>query len=265
MLTKLKNPHKRVKNRPPFNMENPAAAKEIILEHLEEMKLEPQVSDEEDENTGLLILKSANSWIELAASQRKPEMLFDEFWFEGELCILFADANLGKSILAVQIGNSISKGEPIGGFRLEAEKQMILYFDFELSAKQFQNRYSIDYQQPYMFDDNFIRIELNPDARPPEEKTFEEYLSHELEKSLIETNAKVLIIDNLTYLRTETEKAAVALPLMKELKTLKNKYVLSILALAHTPKRDLNKGHYAERFTGQQIIDEFYRFIVCDW
>lgn len=257
MLLKLKNPHKRVKNRPPFNLEDPAAAREIILEHLEEMKLEPQVSDEEDENTGLLILKSANSWIELAASQRKPEMLFDEFWFEGELCIMFADANLGKSILAVQIGNSISKGEPIGGFRLEAEKQMILYFDFELSAKQFQNRYSVDYQNPYLFDDNFIRIELNPDASPPEEKTFEEYLSLELEKSLVETNAKVLIIDNLTYLRTETEKAAIALPLMKELKTLKNKYILSILALAHTPKRDLTKAITQNDLQGSKSLMSF--------
>jgi hypothetical protein len=32
-------------------------------------------------------------------------MVFGTFWFEGELCILFADSNRGTSILAVQIGN----------------------------------------------------------------------------------------------------------------------------------------------------------------
>ena len=50
-----------------------------------------------------------------------------------------------------------------------------------------------------------------------------------------------MIIDNLTYLKNETEKAKDALPLMKHLKALKRKYGLSILALAHTPKRDATK------------------------
>ena len=71
--------------------------------------------------------------------------------------------------------------------------------------------------------------------------TFEEFLNESIEQSIILHDAKVLIIDNLTYLKTETEKAKDALPLMKELKALKNKYGLSILALAHTPKRDLSK------------------------
>jgi RecA-family ATPase len=99
-------------------------------------------------------------------------MLFSEFWFEGELCILFADTNLGKSILAVQIGNSISKGEQIRGFKLETPKQPILYFDFELSDKQFENRYSIKFEQHYSFDSNFIRVEINPDATIPESPNF---------------------------------------------------------------------------------------------
>ncbi|RYU96820.1 AAA family ATPase [Emticicia agri] len=244
MRKNSKNPH----NKKQSSEDHDASDEEIfknlgnrIKAHFEEILQQPEFSEEEDENTGLLIIKSANSWIELAANQPNPEMLFDEFWFEGELCILFADTNLGKSILAVQIGNSISKGEAIEGFRLEAKKQMMLYFDFELSAKQFQNRYSIDYQNPYPFDDNFKRIELNPDAIIPDKMSFEEFLSKELEKSIIETNAKVLIVDNLTYLKIETEKAGGALPLMQHLKALKSKYDLSLLVLAHTPKRDVTK------------------------
>ena len=38
---------------------------------------------------------------------------------------------------------------------------------------------------------------------------------------------KVLIIDNITYLKNETERAKDALPLMKLLKELKSKYNLS--------------------------------------
>jgi len=214
-------------------------------------------SNEAKESKGLFTVKTASRWIEQAKTRPIPQMLFGEFWFEGELCILFADTNLGKSILAVQIGNSISKGEQIRGFKLETPKQPILYFDFELSDKQFENRYSIKFEQHYSFDNNFIRVEINPDATIPENQTFEDYLNHSLERSITETGAKVLIIDNLTYLKNETEKAKDALPLMKHLKALKNKYGLSILALAHTPKRDLSKPITRNDLQGSKMLINF--------
>lgn len=210
------------------------------------------------DSADLLIAKPANGWIEQAKTQLKPRMLFDEFWFEGELCILFADANLGKSILAVQIGNSISKGEPIKGLRLGAEKQMMLYFDFELSYKQFESRYSVDYEDHYHFEDhNFQRVELNPEAVIPDNQSFEDFLSECLERKIVQLNARILIIDNLTYLKNETEKAGNAQPLMKHLKLLKTKYNLSILALAHTPKRDLTKPIERNDLQGSKSLMNF--------
>lgn len=206
---------------------------------------------------GLFTVMTANKWLDQAKTRPVPKMLFGEFWFEGELCILFADTNLGKSILAVQISNSISKGEHIPGFLLEATKQLVLYFDFELSDKQFENRYSLKFEQHYLFDDNFQRVEINPDAEIPTNQIFEDYLNHSLERSIIETGAKVLIIDNLTYLKSETEKAKDALPLMKHLKALKNKYGLSILALAHTPKRDLSKPITRNDLQGSKMLINF--------
>lgn len=213
--------------------------------------------NEAKESKGLFTVKTASRWIEQAKTRPIPQMLFGEFWFEGELCILFADTNLGKSILAVQIGNSISKGEQIRGFKLETPKQPILYFDFELSDKQFENRYSIKFEQHYNFDNNFIRVEINPDATIPEAQTFEDYLNHSLERVITETGAKVLIIDNLTYLKNETEKAKDALPLMKHLKALEKKYGLSILVLAHTPKRDLSKPITRNDLQGSKMLINF--------
>jgi RecA-family ATPase len=213
--------------------------------------------NEASENKGLFTVMPANKWIDIAKTRPIPQMLFGELWFESELCILFADTNLGKSILAVQIGNIISKGEQIPGFKLETPKQPILYFDFELSDKQFENRYSIQFEQHYNFDSNFIRVEINPDAVVPENQSFEDYLSYSLERSIKETGAKVLIIDNLTYLKNETEKAKDALPLMKHLKALKNKYGLSILALAHTPKRDLSKPISRNDLSGSKMLINF--------
>lgn len=208
-------------------------------------------------NLDFFTVQTANNWIEQAKNRPIPKMLFSEFWHEGEVCILFADTNLGKSILAVQIANSISRGVPIPGFRFEATPQIVLYFDFELTDKQFQNRYSIEYENPYQFNDNLLRVEINPNADIPEDQTFEEILNSSIEKAIIETGAKALIIDNLTYLRSETEKAKDALPLMKQLKSLKNKYNLSLLILAHTPKRDLTKPITRNDLQGSKMLINF--------
>jgi hypothetical protein len=219
-------------------------------------KFEEQ-SEKAKESKGLFTVKTANNWIKQAKNRPIPKMLFGEFWFESELCILFADTNLGKSILAVQIANSISNGEPIRGFNLETKKQKVLYYDFELSDKQFETRYSSDYTQHYQFDNNFFRVEIDPDALIPDGQTFEDYLNSSLERSIDETGARVIIIDNLTYLKNENEKAKDALPLMKRLKTLKSKYGLSMLVLAHTPKRDLSKPITRNDLSGSKMLMNF--------
>jgi hypothetical protein len=205
----------------------------------------------------LFIAMPANQWIARASTRPIPKMLFGQLWYEEELCILFADTNMGKSILAVQIGNSISNGNPINGFSLEATPQTILYFDFELSDKQFETRYSNNYTNPYHFAENFIRVEINPDADLPLNTDFEEFLNQSVERTVTDTGAKVLIIDNLTYLRSSTEAAKDALPLMKQLKALKKRHHLSILVLAHTPKRDLSKPITRNDLQGSKMLINF--------
>jgi len=209
-------------------------------------------------DSSLFVVHTASAWMEHSMTRPTPRMLFSEFWHEGELCILFADTNLGKSILAVQIGNSISRGEAIPGFRVDAPAQPILYFDFELSEKQFEARYSCAYTDHYPFNANFYRAEMNPDADMPEVPGgFEQMLNRSVEEAIINTGARVLIIDNLTYLKTETERAQHALPLMKHLKALKQRYDLSILALAHTPKRDASKPITKNDLQGSKMLMNF--------
>ncbi|WP_020599861.1 AAA family ATPase [Spirosoma panaciterrae] len=228
---------------------------DMLVEEISQQTTESQSANADQ--FGLFNVKPAHQWLEQANNRPIPKMLFGEMWHEGELCILFADTNLGKSILTVQIGDSISQGRAIPGSKLEAPKQPILYFDFELSDKQFEARYSVNYQQHYRFDRNFLRAEINPDCTLPESQTFEDYLNASLEQSIIQTGARVLIIDNLTYLRNETERAKDALPLMKHLKALKSRYGLSILALAHTPKRDLTKPLTRNDLQGSKMLINF--------
>lgn len=205
-----------------------------------------------------LNIKSVKEWIDEAKLRPIPRMLFSELWYENELCILFSDSNLGKSILAIQIGNSISKGMYIVGFKLETEEQKVLYFDFELTDKQLEKRYSNNYKDHYVFNDNFLRAEINTGQETPEKfKSFEDFLSHSIENKIVDSDIKVLIIDNITYLRNETEKSKDALTLMKMLNDFKKKYGLSILVLAHTPKRDKSKPLSKNDLSGSRMLMNF--------
>lgn len=225
---------------------------------LNELSLDIEKQSHHQNKLECFIAKPANQWIEEARLRPIPKMLFGELWYEGELCILFADTNTGKSILAVQIADSISKGEPICNFQLEVAPQKIVYFDFELSDKQFEKRCSNNYADHYSFSDNFIRAEINAEAQIPKEfKSFEEYLVHSIYKIIEINDAKVIIIDNLTYLKADNERAKDALSLMKELKAISKKCNISILVLAHTPKRDSSKSITKNDLAGSKMLINF--------
>lgn len=247
------------------------------LEHDPDFKINPRIDADiiraeadrllakmTTDDNGVFLLQKGNVWMQQARDLPEPTMLFDELWHEGELCILFADTNVGKSILAVQIADSISQGLPINGLRLEAPAQPVVYFDFELYSKQFEARYSRDYDHQYTFHENFYRAEIHPNMELPEGcNTFEDCLNRSLRNVIMNSKAKVLIIDNLTYLRTETERAKDALPLMKELKALKQQYNLSILTLAHTPKRDATKPLTRNDLQGSKMLINFCDSSFC--
>ena len=232
----------------------------MLKEHVLDIQ---QVATSDDLMIGLFKCKPAVDWLKEAKLTPMPKMLFSELWHEGELCILFSDSNIGKSILAVQIADSISNGNCIYGFKFHAQAQKVLYFDFELSPKQFELRYACEnktykcYENHYSFNPNFIRIEMNPECNTPTNMSDEEYISQSFEQVIVETQAKVIIVDNITYLKSETERAKDALPLIKHLKYLKNKYSLSILALAHTPKRDMTKPITQNDLGGSKMIYNF--------
>lgn len=206
---------------------------------------------------GLFCVKTGNAWIEESKLRPIPCRLFSEFWYENEICILFADTGVGKSILAVQIADSISRGCAIPGFYLGVPAQKVLYLDFELTDKQFEARYSEDYANHYRWNDNFLRVEINPDVEMPEGVPYERFLADSIDALICQYDAKILIVDNITFLREEMEKANNALPLMKELKALKNKHDLSLMILAHTPKRDLSSPITRNDLSGSKMLMNF--------
>lgn len=196
----------------------------------------------------ILTTKSANDWLEDASTKPPPVSLFENIWVENELCFLYGGTGLGKTILAVQIASEISK------------TKKVLYLDFELSDRQFYGRYSNGCKDRHRFPDNFMRSELNPDEADYQQagyNTAEDFIAASIENAIIKTGSSILVVDNITYIKTEMEKARDAAPLMKSLRAMKEKYGLSILCLGHTPKRDLTKPLTINDLMGSSTLMSF--------
>ncbi len=205
----------------------------------------------------LFTIENGNRWLELARREPEAKMLLGELWHQGELCMLFADTNIGKSVLAVQIGESIARGQTIAPFTCQTPPARVLYIDFELSKTQFGLRYSKD-EEDYRFSDNFFRAQYNFLPDPPPNVNENELLIASIEYKVNQAKATVLIIDNITCLRGGTENSAVALALMKSLKALKTDHNLSILVLAHTPKRrNATQPISADDLHGSKLLINF--------
>lgn len=216
--------------------------------------------NEKFKRTTLFKVGTATNYINEAATRERPKQLYGELWFEGELCILFADTGVGKSILAVNICHQISSGKSlIHNLQTELSRSKVLYFDFELSDKQFQIRYSDEQgNNSFRFDDNFLRVEIDSDADDiPEGISYEDYIIFGIDQIIQNYEPKAVIIDNITFLSTNNEKAKGALPLMKKLKRIKQKYNISMLILAHTPKRDFSKPLTRNDLAGSKMLINF--------
>ena len=184
----------------------------------------------------VLVVKPAAVWSAEAALKPVPRMLFDGLWYEGETAILFSSTNVGKSILSVQIAQSVASGVPVPGFALDAPAGPVLYLDCELSDKQFERRYSNEFRDHFPFHPDFHRAELNPDAVGVGD--WDAAVLAAIEETVKRDGFRRVIVDNITFIGRQTEKARDATPLMHALHRIKRTYGLSLLVNAHTPKRD---------------------------
>ena len=205
-----------------------------------------QLAENVPTQSGMFSVRTANRTIQEAANRPDPIPLWLTLWYQGEVCCLFADSNLGKSIYAVQIASSI------------AEKSKVLYFDFELSDKQFQLRYTNESTGTlHRFPANLYRVEIACDCQYPE-SGFEDAIIMGIERLAVEAECRILIIDNLSYLCMTSEKGEDAGRLMSRLMELKRKYGLSMLILAHTPKRQLNMPITQNDLAGSKKLYNFF-------
>lgn len=223
----------------------------------------PQAKEPSADNEPLLIgeITDHDEMERRKAGMAPARRLYGDLWYEGELCVLFADTNVGKSIMAVQVAYAIATGRErhIPDMALECEPHKVLYADFELSERQFYKRYTDGNGTLHPFGSNFHRFSIRHDdfteQSGPED--FSEQVLHDIELSIRDKGFRTVIIDNITYMANGTEKSADALPLMKRLIKMKTKYGVSMLVLAHTPKRSASLPLDRNDLQGSKMIINF--------
>ena len=210
-----------------------------VLEEFQNLEQELHTKE-----VGFFIVKTANDTLRDAAKRPNPIGLWGCLWYEGEMSCLFADSNLGKSILAVEVATNIAKS------------QKVAYFDFELSDKQFQLRYT-DYDgRLFVFPDNLFRVEIKPECLFA--KNFTDEIIKQISSFVNTENVKVIIIDNITFLNSATEKGDEAGDLMIKLKALQKERNISMLIIAHTPKRCMTNPITPNDLAGSRKLYNFF-------
>lgn len=226
-----------------FLEERQAAAEQQLIEE----KQAEVAQLEEEFSVDMFTIRSANETMRQAALMKEPTKLYDEFWYEDEMGCLFADSNVGKSVLAVQIANEIAK-----------KGMKVLYFDFELSDKQFECRYKDEQDgTPYQFPDKLYRVCMNNLRVCCKAEELADRIIENIESCVNETQAKVVIIDNLTWIINTGRSVQMAGELMKRLDALKREHGLSMLILAHTKKRNMSKAITQNDLGGSKMIFNF--------
>ncbi len=227
------------------DMSNPTSWQKASLIGAELQSAE-QTSTGVPTSVGMLSIKSANRTLTEASMTANPKQLYGEFWFEHEIGCLFADSNVGKSILAIQIAEDIAK-----------TGETVLYFDFELSEKQFQLRFTDEQGNLHHFPSTLYRVQPDMNLIASIDEPFEDALMRNIENVAVETKARILIIDNISILCMQMEKGEDSAALVQRLRTLKNKYGFSILIIAHTPKRNMSMPITQNDLAGSKKLFNF--------
>ncbi len=232
----------------------------------------PKPNEKRSGNRKVLKSQKLNEALEKASKQKPPKRLFGQLWWEKELAVVFATTNVGKTILGMQIAEALASGSNVFQentvFENECDPMKVLYLDYELSLSQIVNRYTeLNGENLYRFDDNLIRLEKNFEFEFKKGDSVEEFISEDIQSYIEEHKPQALIIDNLSVLRSGTESAKEALPLMHMLNNLKGKHGISILVVGHTPKKDaftpINITHLQGSAQISNALDGCFAIAMC--
>ena len=193
---------------------------------------------------GIMEVKSCNQWIADSKDTTDPKLYCNDLIVEGENTVVFASSNVGKSVFCTQMAEEI------------AREHKVLYIDCELSAKQFQMRYTNkETGSVHLFPDNFLRAEIDPEL----------IVGTDMEAAILQSIQQAandgithFFVDNITFLCNDSEKGQTAGEFMMKLIKLKRKYHLTLVVIAHTPKRDRRQPITQNDLAGSAKLINFF-------
>ena len=195
-------------------------------------------------------IRTGWDWLREAQLKPAPRDLWQDrgMVYENECTCIFSDTNVGKSVLAVQIGLDIAREQGCN----------VLYVDYELSERQFAARYMQG--QPLDMPDNFFRAQMSDIVSLTE---LEQNPVDRVMDAIAQTAAEVVIIDNVTWLACNTEQSDVAGELMMRLCEIKRRGSLTIIVIAHTPKRPQSQPITLNDIGGSKKIANFMDSVIA--
>ena len=128
-------------------------------------------STEEILDDDLFEVRPAGEWFKDLPAE-DPKMLFGDLWFEGEIAVMYGESSVGKSILAVQIADAVTRGTSIGPFENNSEPQAVVYLDLARSGEKFGLRYTSEPDENgdrtfYEFSEHLLRPNLKHNVHLP--------------------------------------------------------------------------------------------------
>ena len=200
-----------------------------VMTNMEKPRYTLRRKEEKSGNdTPFFKVRTANTRLEDSIRIQKPRRLFDCFVVEGEVTVLFAPTNVGKSVLALQIADAISQGKSEYGFESELTRgESVAYVDLENTDCQFAGRYS-----GHQFSDNLKILEVPTGV----EYTTEQLLTY-LKNFISAEKSKVIVFDNISFMGN-LQSANEAMAIIKALRELRDELGITILVVAHTNKKD---------------------------
>ena len=192
-------------------------------------------------------LRRAYDRIISGMSAGRPQMVFDEFWREGELALLFGESGVGKSLLAMQLARTLAAGGDIPWFRMDCAAGKTLYVDLSMSDRQFASRNSYLGKKG---DERALPVSKRMYCdRPDDEGELIEWL----ERQIATEKLKYVIIDDLSSLMRTCDGTRETMAVMRGLRRICGRFGVSILVVVQSEAPKAN-ARVSERDLGRQRV-----------
>ena len=216
----------------------------------------------------VLTYKSMNQTMIDGAKEPPARRMTGSLTHENSIIILFSDPGTGKSIFGMQIADAVSRGKGLWKheqFQNSTKPKKTVVFDFEMEEAELFGRYKKNGKvaNAYTWHNNFYRSGINPDFIDFEDA--DTLITNEMQLVIEEQEPELVIVDNMTYIASESSDPKMATKIMKKLLAMQKRSTnqMTILVIAHTPKRDPSLPIELRHLAGAKALSNFAKTVIA--